>query len=52
MKKKITKNNTSKTITLHPMQLLELGVDVGGEVLVYVKGKKIIIEKVGNDVKD
>lgn len=45
MNKKITKNNTSKTITLHPMQLQMLGIDVGDEVNVYVSGKRIIIEK-------
>jgi antitoxin component of MazEF toxin-antitoxin module len=28
------------------MQLKEIGVEIGDEVLVYVKGKKIIIEKV------
>ena len=52
LNKKIAYSSRRFSVTLHPHQLQELGVGKGEEVLVYVKGKKIIIEKVGNDVKD
>jgi len=46
LKKKIRFSNRARLVSLHPMQLKEIGVEIGEEVLVYVKGKKIIIEKV------
>lgn len=44
--KKVRLINRNALISLNPMQLKEVGIEVGEEVRVYVKGKKIIIEKV------
>jgi len=46
LKKKVRLISRNALISLNPMQLKEVGIEVGEEVLVYVKGKKIIIEKV------
>ena len=48
LNKRIGRNRTSLTVTLHPHQLEMIGVEYGGEVNVYVSGKKIIIEKKGD----
>ena len=46
LNKKIRVINRNTLVSLHPMQLSEVGINAGDEVLVYVKGNKIIIEKV------
>jgi len=46
LKKKIRSVNNNRLVGLHPNQLEVAGLKVGDEVLIYVKGKKIIIEKV------
>jgi len=43
--KKIAYSSRRFSVTLHPHQLAELDLENGSEVEVYVKGKKIIIEK-------
>lgn len=43
--KKIAYSSRRFSVTLHPLQLKELGLDKGDEVEVYVRGSKIIIEK-------
>jgi len=47
MVKTIREANRQRSVTLHPNQLEVSGIAVGDEVNVYVKGKKIIIEKKG-----
>jgi len=45
--KKIREANRQRSVTIHPNQLEVAGLEVGDDVEVYVKGKKIIIEKKG-----
>jgi antitoxin component of MazEF toxin-antitoxin module len=45
LNKKVTYSGRRRSVSLHAMQLEEAGIEVGEEVEVYVKGKKIIIEK-------
>ncbi len=49
LRKKILYTSRSRKVTLHPHQLDAVGVEIGEEVLVYVKGKKIIIEKINKE---
>lgn len=46
MKKKITKNGTSATVTLSPTELKALGLRLGDEVDVTVEDSKVIIQAV------
>lgn len=43
--KRVREANRQRSVTIHPNQLEVAGIKVGDEVEVYVKGKKIIIEK-------
>jgi len=45
LKKKVREVNRNIIISLNPMQLKEVGIEVGEEVEVYVKGNNIIIGK-------
>jgi antitoxin component of MazEF toxin-antitoxin module len=45
---KVTKRGNSLGVNIHPIILKSVGIVENDDVLVTVKGKKIIIEKVGN----
>ena len=45
MIKKLVENGRTTTVSIHPLQLEQLGWNLGDKVDVTVKGKKIIIEK-------
>lgn len=48
LNKKVVYSSRRYSVGLHPHQLQELDISQGDEVIVYVKGKKIIIEKKEN----